>query len=173
MTTGDEMKIQIDETDFKQLSPAVQRELLERFVGDSGVYNRRRRRAEPAKLDWRRPIDLSPEQAQRLVHGLSEDHRRRLALFTRKNGRVRMKEILALTGETDLRATSAFQRVVTRRLRRLIEDPERKAQLIAWDFDATRWDDDRITIVDGVYYVSEPTAAALRACLKPKGDKAD
>ena len=165
------MKIQIDEADFKQLSPAVQRELLERFAGDSGVYGRRRR-AKPAKLDWRRPIDLSPELAQRLVHGLSEDHRRRLALFTRKNGRVRMKEILALTGETDLRATTAFQRVVTRRLRRLIEDPERKAQLIAWDFDATRWDEDRITIVDGVYYVTEPTAAALRSCLKPKGGKA-
>ena len=167
------MKIQIDESDFKQLSPAVQRELLERFAGDGGVYGRNRRRAKPAKLDWRRPLDLSVEQAQRLVHGLSEDHRRRLALFARKNGRVRMKEILALTGETDLRATTAFQRVVTRRLRRLIEDPERKAQLIAWDFDATKWDDDRITIVDGVYYVSEPTAAALRACLKRKGGKAN
>ena len=167
------MKIQIDETDFQQLSPAVQRELLERFAGDSGVYSRSRRRAKPAKLDWRRPLDLSAEQAQRLVHGLSEDHRRRLALFARKNGRVRMKEILALTGETDLRATTAFQRVVTRRLRRLIEDPERKAQLIAWDFDATKWDEDRITIVDGVYYVSEPTAAALRSCLKPKGGKAN
>ncbi len=165
------MKIQIDESDFKQLSPAVQRELLERFAGDSGVYRRRRQRDKPVKLDWRRPIDLSLEQAQRLVHGLSEDHRRRLTLFIRKNGRVRMKEILALTGETDLRATTAFQRVVTRRLRRLIEDPERKAQLIAWDFDATKWDEDRITIVDGVYYVSEATAAALRACLKPKGGK--
>ncbi len=167
------MKIQIDETDFKQLSPAVQRELLERFAGDGGVYGRSRRRDKPARLDWRRPLDLSLEQVQRLVHGLSEDHRRRLALFARKNGRVRMKEILALTGETDLRATTAFQRVVTRRLRRLIEDPERKAQLIAWDFDATKWDDDRITIVDGVYYVSEPTAAALRACLKPKPGKAN
>lgn len=165
------MKIQIDETDFKQLSPAVQRELLERFAGDSGVYRRSRQRDKPVNLDWRRPIDLSLEQAQRLVHGLSEDHRRRLTLFTRKNGRVRMKEILALTGETDLRATTAFQRVVTRRLRRLIEDPERKAQLIAWDFDATKWDEDRITIVDGVYYVSEPTAAALRSCLNPKGSK--
>lgn len=167
------MKIQIDETDFKQLSPSVQRELLERFAGDSGVYSRSRRRDKPAKLDWRRPLDLSLEQAQRLVHGLSEDHRRRLALFARKNGRVRMKEILAVTGETDLRATTAFQRVVTRRLRRLIEDPERKAQLIAWDIDATKWDEDRITIVDGVYYVSEPTAAALRSCLKPKPAKAN
>ncbi len=166
------MKIQIDESDFKQLSPAVQRELLERFAGDGGVYGRSRRRDKPARLDWRRPLDLSLEQAQRLVHGLSEDQRRRLALLARKNGRVRMKEILALTGETDLRATTAFQRVVTRRLRRLIEDPERKAQLIAWDFDATKWDEDRITIVDGVYYVSEPTAAALSACLKPKTAKA-
>ena len=167
------MKIQIDETDFKQLSPTVQRELLERFAGDVGVYSRSRRRDKPAKLDWRRPLDLSLEQAQRLVHGLSEDHRRRLALFARKNGRVRMKEILAVTGETDLRATTAFQRVVTRRMRRLIEDPERKAQLIAWDFDATKWDEDRITIVDGVYYVSEPTAAALRSCLKLKPGKAN
>ena len=95
------MKIQIDETDFKQLSPAVQRELLERFAGDSGVYRRSRQRDKPVNLDWRRPIDLSLEQAQRLVHGLSEDHRRRLTLFTRKNGRVRMKEILALTEDLD------------------------------------------------------------------------
>ena len=166
------MKIQIDESDFQQLSPAVQRELLERFAGDSGVYGRKRRRAKPAKLDWRRPVDLTEEQAQRLLHGLSEDHKKRLALFMRKSGRVRMKEILALTGETDLRATTAFQRVVTRRLRRLIEDPERKAQLIAWDFDATKWDEDRITIVDGVYYVSEATASALRACLKSEAGKA-
>ncbi len=158
------MKLEIDESDFQRLSPSVQRELIEAFTGKALSGSRRGR--TPTKISWRQPIDITDRQAIKLVHGLSIDHRKRLALFARKNGRVRMKEILALTGERDLRATTAFQREITRRLRRLIDDPERKAQLIAWDIDATKWDKDRITIVDGVYYVSERTAAALRACLK-------
>ena len=82
-----------------------------------------------------------------------------------------MKEILALTGEKDLRATTAFQSEVTRRLRRLIHDPDRVAQLIAWDIDATKWDDKKTTIVDGIYFVSPRTAASLKVCLKaPKAD---
>ena len=158
------MKLEIDESDFQRLSPAVQRELIETFAGKAFIGARRGR--APKQISWRQPIDITNRQAIKLVHGLSIDHRRRLALFARKSGRVRMKEILALTGERDLRATTAFQREITRRLRRLIDDPEKKAQLIAWDIDATKWDKDRITIVDGVYYVSERTASALRACLK-------
>ena len=56
---------------------------------------------------------------------------------------------------------------MTRRLRRLIEDPEKKAELIKWDFDSTKWNRDRTTIVDGIYYCSEATARALRDVLKP------
>ena len=78
-----------------------------------------------------------------------------------KSGRVKVSEILKLTGETDLRATSDFQKEITRRLRRLIQDPERKAQLIGWDFEATKWDENRTTIVEGVYYVSKATAEIL------------
>jgi len=104
----------------------------------------------------------------RLVHGLPEDHRRRLELFARKGGRVRMKEMEALFGDPDLRAASEFQKAMTRRLRRIVHDPEGKAQLIGWDFDATKWDAKKTTIVDGVYFVSEATAQALQSYVKPR-----
>jgi len=155
------MQLVIDEKDFRRLSPEVRAQLLEAFGGKAP--QKRREEASPG-LRWRQPVDLTREQAIRLVHGLSEDHRRRLKLFAKKNGRVRMKEILSLTGETDLRSTSEFNSAVTRKLRRVISDPDKKAQLVAWDFDSTKWDPKRTTIVDGVYYVSEPTAESLKAC---------
>ena len=158
------MRLVIEQEEFRELSSDTQKELLERFAGKHVLAGTKPRYQK--KIPIRRPIDISEEQAKRLVHGLSDDHRRRLQLFARKNGRVRMKEILALTGEKDLRATTAFQSEVTRRLRRLIHDPDRVAQLIAWDIDATKWDDKKTTIVDGVYYVSPRTAAQLKTCLK-------
>lgn len=161
------MRLEIDQSDFERLSPNVQRELLETLAGKAIMAKGAVRAARSSsRLRWRSPIDLTKDQAARLVHGLPDDSRRRLQLFARKSGRVRMKEVLALTGETDLRATSAFQREITRRLRRIVDDPERKAQLIAWDFEATKWDDKRTTITDGVYYVTEKTAAAIKLCLK-------
>lgn len=163
------MRLVIEQEEFRKLSSDTQKELLEHFAGKQVLAGAKPRYQR--KIPIRRPIDISEDQAKRLIHGLSDDHRRRLQLFTRKNGRVRMKEILALTGEKDLRATTAFQREVTRRLRRLIHDPDRVAQLVAWDIDATKWDEKKTTIVDGVYYVSPRTAAQLKTCLKGgKGD---
>lgn len=153
------MLITIDQGDFKRLSPGAQKELIEHFAGSWPSLDTAPRASEG--LSWLRPLDLTPDQLVRLTHGLSEDHRRRLELFARKSGRVKVSEILKLTGETDLRATSDFQKEITRRLRRLIQDPERKAQLIAWDFEATKWDANRTTIVEGVYYVSKATAEIL------------
>jgi len=155
------MQLIIGEKDFQRLSPEVQDQLWAAFSGQAASE---RREEATQGLRWRQPVDLTREQALRLVHGLSKDHRRRLKLFARKGGRVRMKEILSLTGETDLRSTSQFNSAMTRRLRRVIADPDKKAQLVAWDFDCTKWDANRTTIVDGVYYVSEPTAESLRAC---------
>ena len=110
---------------------------------------------------------VSPALAQKLVHGLSEMHLRRLELFARKKqGRVSLKELLAVNGDSDWHALSHFQSVMTRRLRRLIDDPEKKAELVKWDFESTKWDSDGKTIVDGVYFVSQQTAAALREVLK-------
>ena len=157
------MQLVIDQSDFQKLSPDIQAALVEALAGDSPVAQRH---SGFHGLRWRQPIDLKPDQAARFVHGLSEGHRRRLALFARKDGRVRMREMQAVFGDSDLRAASEFQKAMTRRLRRLFEDPEKKAQLIGWDFDATKWDEKRTTIVDGVYFVSEPTAKALKNCLK-------
>jgi len=163
------MLITLDQADFQKLSPSAQRELAAMFSLSWPTLATRR--AGDDDLHWRRPVDIGPEQAVRLIHGLAEDDRRRLQLFSRKSGRVRVSEILKLTGEHDLRATSAFQKEMTRRLRRLIDDPEKKAQLIAWDFEATRWDDKQTTITEGVYYVSRATAEALAAAFKgSRGD---
>ena len=112
-------------------------------------------------------MDLTPELTVKLLHGLSEDHRKRLELFADNNGRATVKELLAVTGDSDWHVLSHFQSVLTRRLRRLIDDPEKKAELIKWDFDSTRWSKDGTAIVDGVYYCSEATAATLQQVLKP------
>jgi hypothetical protein len=176
------MQIVIDQTDFRRLPPEIQVALIQALGGQDGsggmpaglagrpaerLAGRQATASDPG-LRWRQPVDLQPDQAVRLVHGLSEDHRRRLELFARKGGRVRMKEMQALFGDPDLRAAAEFQKAMTRRLRRIVHDPEKKAQLIGWDFDATRWDDRKTTIVDGVYFVSDSTAEALQGCLKPR-----
>ena len=159
------MQILMNQSEFRRLSPATQREIIEQLSGKKVMQSERRKRI--TKLYWRKPVELSPPLAQKLVHGLSDMHLRRLELFARKKqGRVSVKELLAVNGDSDWHALSHFQSVMTRRLRRLIDDPEKKAELIKWDFDTTKWDRDGKTIVDGVYFVSERTAAALRDVLK-------
>ena len=69
---------------------------------------------------------------------------------------------LETTGEKDLRGISKFQGLATRHLRHIIEDPQYKAMLFAWDFDKTKWDKGKTMIVDGEYYVSPTTAESLR-----------
>ena len=173
------MQILVEEQDFRRLKPETQQDLLSLLLGkrlsalQPGASKPGASKSTPAKpssssnrLRWRQPVDLSPEQATRFLHGLSVDHRRKLELFAKKGGRVRMRDIMKLSGDTDLRGVSEFQSLMTRRLRRFIDDPEKKAQLIGWDFDATKWDEKRTTIVDGVYYVTETTAASLRQCMK-------
>ncbi len=158
------MRIVIEQSDFRRLSAETRRELLDAFAGKAPVA------AEApkirGKLLWRQPMDLSPELAARLLHGLSEPHRERLKLFARKGGRVTQRELLKVTGDKDLRVLSHFQAVLSRRLRRLLDDPEKRIHLIGWDFEATKWDKSHSSIVNGVYYVTDPTARTLRGCFK-------
>jgi hypothetical protein len=154
------MRIVIEQSDFRRLSAETQKELIEAFAGEALVA------AEPAKkqnkLLWRQPTDLSPDLALRLLHGLSEPHRARLKLFARKGGRVTQRELLKATDDKDMRVLSHFQAVLSRRLRRLLDDPEKRIHLIGWDFEATKWDKSHTDIINGVYYVTEPTSRALR-----------
>ncbi|TQV78339.1 hypothetical protein [Denitrobaculum tricleocarpae] len=183
------MQIVVEDRDFRRLKPETQQDLLSLLIGkklpslQSGASKPNPSKPNSPKSDaskpssskpgpssnrlkWREPVDLRPEQAMKFLHGLSSDHRRKLELFSKKSGRVRMRDIMKMSGDTDLRGASDFQRLMTRRLRRLIDDPEKKAQLIGWDFDATKWDEKQTTIIDGVYYVTETTAASLRKCMK-------
>ncbi len=159
------MNIVIEQADFRRLSPGTQQEIIEQLAGRS--LTQHETHGHRARLFWRRPVDLSPDLALKLVHGLGEIHRKRLEVLVEKGGRASMKELLAVSGDTDWHVLSHFQSVLGRRLRRLVEDPEKKAELIKWDFDSTEWNSDRTTIVDGIYYCSETTAAALREVLKP------
>lgn len=154
------MNLVIESKEFVRLSSETQKELLEvlsgkRFVEPKDVPGR-------ARYRWRRPVDLTPDLAVRLVHGLSANHRRRLELFARNGGRASMKELLALTGDTDWHVLSYFQSVVTRKLRHLLGDRDKIVQLIGWDYDAVRWNRDRTRIEDGVYYVTEVTRRSLQ-----------
>lgn len=161
------MQIVIEHSEFQKLSPGTQQELLERLAGKSlAASNGRGRKAQ---LYWRRPVDLSADLTAKLVHGLAEPHRKRLALLAAKQGRASMKELLQVTGDQDWRVLSHFQTVITRRLRRLIDDPEKKAELVKWDFDSTVWSEDGDDLVDGTYYVSAATAASLGKVLAGRG----
>ena len=126
--------------------------------------------SEPIKLPrpstdlWRRPVDLTPELATRLLHGLAEMHRARLELMARKGGRVTMHDLLAVTGDTDLRALSYFQGALSRKLRRLLADEEKKVHLIGWDYATTKWDKEHAKIINGVCYLSQASVQSLREC---------
>jgi hypothetical protein len=159
-----DMHIVIEPKDFRKLSQDTQRELISRFADPKLLESKRSVTA--ATTNWKKPVDLDKDLALRLVHGLSENHRKRLEIFARNNGRARMKELLAVTGDSHWRALSLFEGAMTRRLRRLIGDTEKKAHLIGWDYDSTVWDKDHKEIEDGVYYVTPRTAKALKAVLQ-------
>jgi len=157
------MHIIIEAKDFRRLSTDTQRELIRKFADPKLLEPARR--TTRTETTWKQPVDLDKHLALRLVHGLSENHRRRLEIFARGKGRARMKELLAVTGDTHWRALSLFEGAMTRRLRRLIGDTEKKAHLVGWDYDSTVWDEDHKEIVDGVYYVTPKTARALKSVL--------
>ena len=152
------MRIVIEQSDFKRLSTQTQKEILDSFADRPATAVPEQKLG---KLLWREPMDLTPDLAARLLHGLSTPHRTRLKLFAEKGGRVTQKELLAATKDNEMRVLSHFQAVLSRRLRRLINDPERRAHLIGWDFESTIWDKDRSKILNGVYYVTDKTAETL------------
>ena len=155
------MRITIEEGDFRRLSLRTQQELIEVMSGRSSIAAKSERKL--SAHHWREPVDLTPDMAAKLIHGLADNHRRRLELFARHGARVSMKKLLAVTKDTDLRVLSYFQGAVNRKVRRLLDDPEKKLHLFGWDYDATRWDKSHTKIVDGIYYVSDKTCATLKS----------
>lgn len=158
------MRLVIEEADFQRLSTATQNELLQALLGraPAGAAVLPTSPVKKPRYRLREPVDLSPELTAKLMHGLAENHRRRLRLFAERGGRVSMRELMALTGDTDVRALSHFEGAVTRRLRRILGDKDKVAYLIGWDYDSTQWNDDTTEIVDGTFYVTEPTLRCLR-----------
>ena len=114
---------------------------------------------------WRRPMDLTPELASRLLHGLAENHRKRLALMTANGGRASMVDLLGVTNDKDLRVLSYFQGALSRKVRRLVDVEDHRLHLIGWDYDSTVWNDDHTTIIDGECYITDKTVKALRKFL--------
>ena len=114
---------------------------------------------------WRHPMDLTPELASRLLHGLAENHRNRLALMMRNGGRASMVELLGVTGDSDLRVLSYFQGALSRKVRRLVDAEDKRLHLIGWDFESTEWNDDHTAIVNGDCYITDATVSALRKSL--------
>jgi hypothetical protein len=145
------MHIVIEPKDFRKLSIDTQRELIRKFADPKLLGSRRTARG--AETTWKKPMDMNKTLAKRLVNGLSENHRKRLEIFARNNGRARMTELLSVTGDSHWRALSLFEGAMTRR------------HLIGWDYDSTVWDKDHKEIEDGVYYVTPRTAKALKSVL--------
>jgi len=164
------MQIVIEGTDFPRLSPETQKELLQYLAakpqagaGTAGKPQAARTGAsDRGRFHWRRPIDLDHDLTVKLMHGLGDDHRRRLHVFAENGGRASMRSLLEVTGDSDWHVLSYFQSVVTRKLRRLLNDREKIVHLIGWDYDSAVWNEDHTVLVDGVYYVTDPSAAALQ-----------
>jgi hypothetical protein len=157
------MQLIIEGSDFARMTARTRQELLDLLEGRAPVD--RPSETNPT-LRWRRPVDLTGDLARKLVHGLAVEHLKRLGLFARGDGRVAMSKLLAATKDRDLRVLSHFEGVLTRKLRRLVNDHEKKATLLGWDYDSTRWSEDGTTIVDGIYYVTPSTVRALGAALR-------
>jgi hypothetical protein len=155
------MQIVIETNDWQRLSPPVRQELLQ-LLGSHPPSEMPQTSADQRGLRWRVPHDLTPPLAKKLLRGLSDDTVRRLKLFARNGGRVTMRDLLAVTKDSDLHVLSAFEGTVTRKLRRLIGDDHKIASLIMWDYEAEQWDPEHKELVDGVFYVSAPTAQVLQ-----------
>ena len=154
------MRLVIEANDFRRLSADTQKELIRHFAGRNFLEARESRRR--GQHEWREPIDLNRDLTVQLMHGLADNHRRRLEIFTRKSGRVSMKQLLKVTGDEDAKVLSYFQSVVTRKLRRILGDSEKKTYLICWDYGSTKWNKEHTRIVDGEYYVTTRTMNALK-----------
>jgi hypothetical protein len=155
------MRLVIEASDFRRLSADTQKELIRHFAGRNFLEVRESRRRGQQEL--REPIDLNHDLAVQLMHGLAENHRRRLEVFTRNGGRVTMKQLLKVTGDRDPRVLSYFQSVVTRKLRRILGDTEKRTYLIGWDYTSTKWNKEHTEILDGDYYVTRKTLGALKS----------
>jgi hypothetical protein len=154
------MRLVIEASDFRRLSADTQKELIRHFAGRNFLEVRESRRR--SQYEWREPIDLNRDLTVQLMHGLADNHRRRLEAFTRNDGRVAMKRLLKVTGDEDPKVLSYFQSVITRKLRRILGDSEKKTFLIGWDYGSTKWNKQHTAIIDGEYYVTNKTLSALK-----------
>ena len=111
---------------------------------------------------WRLPMDLTPELAIRLLHGLAENHRNRLELLVRNGGQASMVDLLAITNDSDVRILSYFQGALSRKIRRLVGAQDKRLHLIGWNFDSTEWNDDHTVITNGDCYITDASVSALR-----------
>lgn len=155
------MRLVIEANDFRRLSADTQKELIRHFAGRSFLEVRESRRK--SHHEWREPIDLDKDLVVQLMHGLADNHRRRLEAFAQRDGRVTMKQLLKVTGDRDPRVLSYFQSVITRKLRRILGDTEKKTYLIGWDYSSTKWNKEHTQIIDGDYYVTRKTLSVLKA----------
>ena len=71
------MRVVIEQSEFQRLSPEAQQEIIERLAGSAVQVAKHARSG--VGLHWRRPVDLTEDMAARLMHGLSDPHRRRRA----------------------------------------------------------------------------------------------
>lgn len=155
------MRLVIEASDFRHLSADTQKELIRYFAGPHFLEVKDSRRR--SQHEWREPIDLTRDLTVQIMHGLADNHRRRLEAFAENNGRVTMKRLLEVTGERDPRVLSYFQSVITRKLRRILGDTEKRTYLIGWDYGSTKWNKAHTEIIDGEYYVTNKTLNALKA----------
>ena len=155
------MQITIDNADWQRLSASSREELL-RLLGGKTAIEQARPASSQRGFRWRVPYDLTPALAKKLLRGLGDDAVKRLKLFARNGGRARMRDLLAVTKDSDLQVLSAFEGTVTRKLRRLVGDDNKIVSLMMWDYDAEEWDADHKELIDGVFYVSHATADVLQ-----------
>jgi len=154
------VRLVIEASDFRRLSADTQKELIRHFAGRNFLEIRESRRR--SQQEWREPIDLNRDLTVQLMHGLADNHRRRLEAFRQEQWPHTVKRLLEVTGDRDPKVLSYFQSVVTRKLRRILGDTDKKTFLIGWDYASTKWNKAHTEILDGDYYVTDKTLSALK-----------
>ena len=101
------VRLVIEASDFRRLSADTQKELIRHFAGRSFLEAREGRRRN--QQESREPIHLNRNLTVQLMHGLADNHRRRLEAFARNSGRVTVKQLLKVTDDRDPRVLSYFQ----------------------------------------------------------------
>lgn len=131
------MDIRLTVNDFRHLSGNTQSEILSLF-SDASLTESKADSTPLSKDEEDRPEDITLRQVKQLMAGVNDLTKQALQLIADRDGRVNMSDIKQSLKIVDS-DWAGMQSGLTRRLRTVIGDAERKAYLISWEHIGEEW----------------------------------